>query len=119
MVLAWTLVSWGGRIQLITAPEAGDPWALVRIGGSLLLGVATAGVLWRAPGRAPGRAQGRATVLRWVFVGWTLALWGRSLVVTWLDPPSVAFGVVHTVLAAGWLWLAWAVAPDPASADDA
>lgn len=103
LVLVWTLVSWGGRIQLITAPEAGDPWALVRIGGSLLVGVATAVALWRAPDRT--------TALRWVFVVWTVVLWSRSLVVTWIDPPSIAFGLVHTVLAAGWAWLAWGVAP--------
>lgn len=103
LVAAWTLVSWGGRIGLLTTPEASDPWTLLRIGGSLGIGLATAGLLAWSPGRA--------NWLRWMFVAWTVVLWGRSLVVTWIDPPSIAFGLVHTVLAAGWFLLAWWVAP--------
>ncbi len=103
LVATWTLVSWGGRIGLLTGAEAADPWTLVRIGGSLAVGLATATLLAVAPDRARW--------LRWLFVGWTVLLWTRSLVVTWIDPPSVALGVVHTVLAAGWFALAWWVAP--------
>ncbi|MBY5163554.1 hypothetical protein [Salsipaludibacter albus] len=102
-VAAWTLVSWGGRIGLLTSAETDDPWALVRIGGSLVVGLATAGLLATRPGRADW--------LRWLFVGWTVALWTRSVVVTWIDPPSLAFALVHTVLGAGWFLLAWWVAP--------
>lgn len=107
LVAAWTLVSWGGRIGLLTAPELDDPWSLVRIGGSLLVGLTTAAVLAFAPEPAARWAVG----LRWVFVAWTVLLWSRSVVVTWVAPPSIAFGVVHTVLAVGWFLLAWWVAP--------
>lgn len=103
LVAAWTLLSWGGRIGLLTTAEVDDPWSLLRIGGSLLVGLATAGLLALAPDRADW--------LRWVFVAWTVLLWSRSLVVTWTDPPSMAFGLVHTVLAVGWFLLAWWVAP--------
>lgn len=103
VVLGWTLVSWGGRIGLLTDAEVTDPEDLLRIGGSLLIGWVTSGVLWWAPDRA--------REIRWLFVAWTVVLWTRSLVVTWLDPPSIAFGLVHTVLAIGWFLLAWQVAP--------
>lgn len=103
VVLAWTLASWGGRIGLLTDAEVIDPEDLLRIGGSLLIGWVTSGVLWWAPDRA--------REIRWLFVAWTVVLWARSLVVTWLDPPSIAFGLVHTVLAIGWFLLAWQVAP--------
>lgn len=103
LVLAWTLLSWGGRIGLLTDAEATDPGDLLRIGGSLLLGWTTGAVLWWAPRRL--------REVRWLFVAWTVALWTRSLVVTWMDPPSIAFGLVHTVLAVGWFTLAWFVAP--------
>ncbi len=103
LVLAWTLVSWGGRIGLLTAAETTDPWSLLRIGGSVVVGLAVAVALWVAPGRS--------TALRGVFVAWTVLLWGRSLVVTWIAPPSLPFALVHTVLAVGWFLLAWQVAP--------
>lgn len=103
LVAVWTLVSWGGRIGLLTSAELDDPWSLVRIAGSLSVGLATAALLALTPHRADW--------LRWTFVAWNLVLWARSLVVTWMDPPSVAFRLVHTVLAVGWFLLAWWVAP--------
>lgn len=103
VVLAWTLVSWGGRIGLLGEGDSTDTRDLARIGGSLLVGWVTGGVLWWAPERLRG--------VRWLFVAWTVVLWGRSLVVTWLGGPSLAFGVVHTVLAVSWFALAWLVAP--------
>lgn len=103
VVLAWTLVSWGGRIGLLGRGDVTDTGDLLRIGGSLLVGWITGGVLWWAPERL--------REVRWLFVAWTVVLWGRSLVVTWLEGPSVAFGLVHTVLAVVWFVLAWLVAP--------
>ncbi len=103
VVLGWTLVSWGGRIGLLADAELTDPGDLLRIGGSLLIGWVTSGILWWAPDRA--------NEVRWLFVAWTVVLWTRSFVVTWLDPPSLAFALVHTVLAIGWFLLAWQVAP--------
>lgn len=97
-VLAWTAVSWGGRIGLLTTTEAGDPWTLVRVVGSLLVGVATAAVLAGPPSWEP-------PVLG-LFVGWTVVVWIRASVLAWADSPSLGFSLVHTVLAVGWFALA-------------
>ena len=39
VIIAWALVTWGGRIGLLTGPESADPTVWFRIVGSL----ATAG----------------------------------------------------------------------------
>lgn len=104
-------MSWGGRIGLLGRGDVTDSGDLLRIGGSLLVGWVTGGVLWWAPERL--------REVRWFFVVWTVVLWGRSLVVVWVDFPSLPFVVVHTVLALSWFGLAWAVAParpDPTGA---
>lgn len=97
-VLAWTAVSWGGRVGLLTTAEAGEPWTLVRVTGSLLVGVATAAVLARPPGWE-GPVLG-------LFVGWTVVVWTRALLLAWVDSASLGFSLVHTVLAVGWFALA-------------
>lgn len=98
---AWTLISWGGRIRLLTDAEQGDLTNWARIGGSLVIGLAAAAaVLW---------AQGTG-VERWVltvFAAWSVALWVRSLITVWSGDQSLAFKAVHTVLAAGFLVLAF------------
>lgn len=98
-VAALTLASWGGRIGLLAAaPTATD---VVRIGGSLLVGLVTAAVLVRR-GAVP-------TMIALTFVGWNLAVWGRAAVVTWIDAPSLGFAMVHTALAIAWAAACWAV----------
>lgn len=104
-ILAWTVIAWGGRVGLLTS---GDDWAdITRIAGSIVVGVAAAVALYA--GR-PGRWM-RATL--YGFVIWTVAIWGRSLVVNWTGPGSLPFKLVHTVLALGFLSLSvwvWATA---------
>lgn len=99
-IAAWTLLSWGGRIRLLTDAEQGDLGNWARIGGSLVIGLTAAAVLiW---------AQGSG-VERWsltVFAVWSVALWLRSLITVWGGTQSLAFKTVHTVLAAGFFALA-------------
>ncbi|MPZ54646.1 MAG: hypothetical protein GEU79_18290 [Acidimicrobiia bacterium] len=97
-ILVWTALSWGGRVNLLTGPESDDVWTWVRVGGSILLGLAAAHVLWRG-------GPFRRNVLL-LFVLWTVVLWGRALALAWTDSSSVGFSVVHTVLALGWALLA-------------
>lgn len=94
----WTFIAWGNRIGLLTGDEASDPWTWVRVGGSLLFGVALAVIaveLWRGK-----------PLVRWmagVFVGFgilMLVVWLRSAFSVLGDDESVAFKVVHVVLAA-------------------
>ncbi len=100
-VLLWTGVAWGGRIGLLAD---GDGWTdLLRIGGSLLLGLVT------AIGLAVPSLRPRATPLFYLFSIWTLGLWLRSMVVTWTGSGSLPFQLVHTVLAAGFFGLAYLV----------
>jgi hypothetical protein len=100
-VLLWTGVAWGGRIGLLTD---GDGWTdLLRIGGSLLIGVVTA-IALAVPSLRP-----RWTPLFYLFAIWTTGLWLRSMVVTWTGPGSLPFQLVHTILAAGFLGLAYLV----------
>lgn len=95
-VLVWTFVAWGGRISLL----ADDGWAdLLRIGGSLLVGLATAVALVVPSVRL------RAVPLLYIFCLWTAVLWGRSLGVNWTGTGSLSFKLVHTVLAVGFLIL--------------
>jgi len=100
-ILVWTAFSWGGRIGLLTDSDAAAVATWLRVGGSIVIGVVTAYSTWRRPSIHPAVAV--------VFTAWTVVLWTRSLVVTWIDPPSPAFALVHTVLAAVWFLLAWAV----------
>jgi hypothetical protein len=99
-IAAWTLLSWGGRIRLLTDAEQGDLANWVRIGGSLIVGLAAAAVIFWAQGSG---------VERWVltlFAAWSVALWARSLITVWGGDQSLAFKTVHTVLAAGFFVLA-------------
>lgn len=101
VILAWTAVSWGGRIRLLTDVDAGDWWSWARIGGSFLIGVVVGLSL------ILGRAAKPMAVL---FVAWTIPIWGRSLFVVWTEPNALGFRLVHTVLATVWFALsAWAV----------
>jgi hypothetical protein len=83
---------------LLTGDEASDPWTWIRVGGSLMFGLALAAiavVLWRG-----------TPLVRWmagVFVGFgvlMLVIWLRSAFSVLGDDESVAFKVVHMVLAA-------------------
>jgi hypothetical protein len=99
----WTFVVWGNRIGLLTGDEASDPWTWIRVGGSLLFGVALVGIavlLWRGRSVAPWMAG--------VFVAFgvlMLVVWIRSAVTVLSGDESVAFKVVHVVLALVSIWL--------------
>lgn len=102
-IIVLTAVAWGGRVGLLTGGE--DYWAWARIGGSIVIGVAAALALL-----VPGLVRARKPVLL-SFSVWTVLLWGRSLVINWLGSGSIAFKLVHTVLALGFFFLAlWATA---------
>ncbi|MDH4118030.1 MAG: hypothetical protein OEX04_12440 [Acidimicrobiia bacterium] len=98
-ILAWTLVSWGGRVGLLGQAPATDVGSWIRIGGSLLVGILAGWAL------ISGRFA-RPAVL--VFALWTAAIWVRSLWVVWSQPNTLGFRLVHTALAAGWVVLIWA-----------
>lgn len=94
----WTFIAWGNRISLLTGDESSDPWTWIRVGGSLLFGLALAViavVLWRGK-----------PLVRWmagVFVGFgvlMLVIWLHSAFSVLGDDESAAFKVVHMVLAA-------------------
>ena len=93
----WTFIAWGNRIGLLTGDEASDPWTWIRVGGSLLFGVALAviaALLWRSKPFAVWMAR--------VFIGFgvlMLVIWMRSLVSTLSGDESLAFKAVHVVLA--------------------
>lgn len=100
-IAVWTLLSWGGRIRLLTDPEQGDVGNWLRIGGSVLVGALAVAVLLLAQGSA---------LERWLlmfFAAWSTVLWLRSLVTVWMGDQSMAFRIVHTILAAGFLALAY------------
>lgn len=99
-IAAWTLLSWGGRIRLLTEMEQ-DLGNWLRIGGSLLVGAAAVAVLLLAEGSG---------LERWtltVFAAWSTVLWLRSLTSVWTGDQSMAFKTVHTVLAAGFFFLSY------------
>lgn len=103
-ILIWTALTWGGRLRLLTDAEQSDLDNWTRIGGSILIGLAAALVLWLVP------ASG---VERWVlsaFAAWSTLIWLRSLITVWTDDNSTAFKLVHTVLAAGFFALAYLAA---------
>lgn len=100
-VLLWTGVAWGGRIGLLTD---GEGWTdLLRIGGSLLIGLVTAIAL------AVPLLRSRSSPLLYIFSIWTVGLWARSMVVNWSGSGGLPFKLVHTVLAAGFFGLAYLV----------
>jgi hypothetical protein len=82
-----------------------DPWAWVRIGGSIGLALLAGAALALAP-----LSRWTARLLT-VFAGWVVVIWSRSLLVNWVGSGSLPFKLVHTALAAGFFvlaWLAWA-----------
>lgn len=100
-IAGWTLIAWAGRIRLLTDAEQGDLSNWARIGGSLLIGAAAATVLILAGG---GQLE------RWIltlFAAWSVGIWLRSLVIVWMGDNRTAFKLVHTVLATGFLFLAY------------
>lgn len=98
-ILLWSFVAWGGRIGLL---NVGDDWSdLVRIVGSLVVGILTAMALfferfgpWRRP-------------LLYAFAIWTLVIWTRSMIVNWSQSGTLPFKLVHTLLALGFGLLVW------------
>ena len=93
----WTFIAWGSRIDFITSEDARDPWNWLRIGGSLLLGVAlvvAAIALWI--GRPFGRPMATVFV---AFATLTLAVWLRSAISVLSGDETAAFKAVHVVLA--------------------
>lgn len=99
-IAAWTLVSWGGRIRLLTEPEQ-DIGNWLRIGGSILVGGGAVAVLLTVGGSA---------LERWVltiFAAWSGMIWVRSLISVWAGDQSPAFKAVHTLLALGFFFLAY------------
>jgi hypothetical protein len=102
-ISVWTLAAWGGRIGLLSSGEGWGAW--LRIGGSILIGLFAAATLI-----FPKLESVRRPTLV-VFAVFTVILWTRSLVVNWTGDGSMAFKIVHTVLAVGFFALAaWAVA---------
>lgn len=98
-IVAWTLIAWGGRIGLLTGAE--EWWSWLRIGGSLLIGVIAAASLvtpWLYPVMRP---------VLYVLAAWSVVIWTRSLIVNWMGSGSLAFKLVHTVLAIGFYLIAW------------
>lgn len=93
----WTFIAWGNRIGLLTGDEASNPWTWIRVGGSLLFGLALAGIavlLWRGHPLAPWMTR--------VFIGFgvlMLIIWIRSSASVLSGDESVAFKTVHIVLA--------------------
>ncbi len=93
VILAWALLSWGGRVGLLTGPESGDLVVWFRIAGSL----ATAAIVGLAL-LASASWLGPAAWLYAVVAG---VVWSTSLVSVWTDPTTgMAFRLVHSALAA-------------------
>lgn len=100
-ITVWTLAAWGGRIGLLTSGEGIGAW--IRIGGSLLVGLFAAATL------VVPRLESLQRPALLVFSFFTVILWVRSLYVNWVGDGSMAFKMVHTVLALGFFALAaWA-----------
>lgn len=99
-IAAWTLLSWGGRIRLLTEAEQ-DVGNWLRIGGSLLIGAAAVAVLFIVD---------RTGWERWVltvFAAWSTVIWLRSVVSVWSGDQSLPFKAVHTILALGFFFLSY------------
>ena len=97
-IAVWTLLAWGGRIGLLVGGEG--TWSMVRIGGSFLVGLMAVMVL-----TIPTLRQARRVTLI-VFGVFTSVVWLRSLYVNLTGSGTLAFKLVHTVLALGFLALA-------------
>lgn len=99
----WTFITWGNRIGLLTGDEASEPWTWIRVGGSLLFGVALTVIavsLFR--GSPYSRWMAKA------FIGFAvlmLVIWIRSSVSTLSGDESAAFKIVHVGLALISTWL--------------
>lgn len=93
VIIAWALVSWGGRISLLTGPESADLVTWLRIVGSIATAVIAGGglifdVSWMRPAA-------------WLYAGTALVIWATSLASVWADGSnSLGFTLVHTALAA-------------------
>ncbi len=95
-VAGWTLIAWLPRIGIL--PVVGG-WDLVRISVSILFGLVVAVALIKpAPLTAP---------LLYGFAMWTLVVWTRSLWNNWTLENPLGLRAVHTLLAAGFFYLAW------------
>lgn len=99
VIIAWVLVSWGGRIGLLTGPESADLVTWLRIVGSIVTAaIAAAALIFEAPWMRPAM---------WLYAGTAAAIWFTSLAAVWADASnSTGFRLVHTVLAAISLGLA-------------
>lgn len=100
VIAVWAALTWGGRINLITDPEAADPATWLRVGASL---VAAAGAV---VGLVRVGRRSRALVAAYVAV--TAFVWVGSLVSVWTTEHELGFRLVHTGLAAVSLALAGA-----------
>ena len=99
-IAVWTLAAWGGRIGLLTGDEGGlGTW--IRIGGSIVVGLSASATL------VIPQLEGVRRPVLIVFSIFTVALWSRSMIVNWTGSGSLAFKLVHTVLAIGFFALAW------------
>ena len=110
-IAAWTLAAWGGRIGMLASGEGVGAW--LRIGGSLAIGLFTAATL------AVPQLEGARRPALIVFSVFTVVLWARSLIVTWVGDGSLPFKVVHTVLALGFFALVWWAATFATSSTEA
>lgn len=92
VIIAWALVSWGGRIGLLTGPESAELVTWLRIVGSIVTAaIAAAALVVDAPWMRPAT---------WLYAGTVAAVWLTSLASVWADGSnSTGFRLVHTVLA--------------------
>jgi hypothetical protein len=101
VILAWTAISWGGRIRLLTDLDAADVWSWARIGGSFVIGIAAGLALVLGKGARP---------MALAFAVWTVPIWARSLFTVWTESNTLGFRLVHTGLAVVWFGVSvWAV----------
>lgn len=91
-IIGWSLITWGGRIGLLTGAESDQIWTWVRIAGSLVTAFAAGiGLLM---------ALGAVRVLVAVYGALAVVVWGTSLVSVFGDAETTAaFKLVHSVLA--------------------
>lgn len=101
-IAGWTALTWGGRVNLLTGDEASDPVTWMRVGGSIVVGAVAALAAWRA---ADGQ-RGWVVAALGTYAVWNLMIWGSSMVTTWQGDYTMAFKLVHSVLAGGSLALA-------------
>lgn len=88
---------WGNRIGLLTGAERADATSWLRIGGSLAFAVTlllAAMVMYRS-----GRRIRWYLPLAWFYLGFQLLVWLPSLARVLPGTESVAFKLVHAVLA--------------------